>query len=317
MKTVLEVRDIEKTFSTVRAVDGLSFSVGEGEIFSLLGPNGAGKTTAVRMLVGITHPDSGSVEFSLNGSSGTAAAELIGYLPEERGLYRETPVLRTLVYFAVLRGMEKTLAQKAASEWLERFDLLERGQEKIDSLSKGNQQKVQFISAILHRPTFAILDEPFSGLDPINQEFFLDILRELRDGGMTVLLSAHQMNLVEKIADRVLLIDRGREVLSGTMEEIRSREADRKKLYVRAGGSVNPELIGTVDGVDRIEKADGGELVIWTSQHASLSRVIEEMSKRIEIASIHSEEFALHEIYIEAIGGRIEEAAAGEVEHEG
>ena len=204
-RRVLEVDAIKKEFTQVNAVDRLSFDVFEGEIFALLGPNGAGKTTTVRMLMGIIRPDSGVIRYSLSASEAPFDLSELGYLPEERGLYRDMPVLRTLAYMGTLQGMTRKEARSAAMQWLERLGLKERAEDKLDALSKGNQQKIQFISAVLHRPRFLIFDEPFSGLDPINQELISDLIRQLRDEGATILLSAHQMQLVEMIADRLLL----------------------------------------------------------------------------------------------------------------
>ncbi len=234
---LLETNDVTKRFGTVSAVDGLSFGVQRGEIFALLGPNGAGKTTMVRMLIGIIRPDAGSIRF-LTGDAptNTLPPQHTGYLPEDRGLYGGIPVLKTLIFMGVIRGMERAAARLAAEQWLERLDLLDRAHEKLDTLSKGNQQKVQFIASILHRPLFAVLDEPFSGLDPINQDLFLDILRELRDGGTTVLLSAHQMQLVERLADRVLLMNRGRCILQGTIDEIRRSASASSRILLKVEG---------------------------------------------------------------------------------
>jgi ABC-2 type transport system ATP-binding protein len=236
IRTVLTVDSIEKKFAHVVAVDKLSFDVREGEIFALIGPNGAGKTTTVRMLTGIIKPDAGTIHYSLNH-------EKPGYLPEERGLYKDMPILETLVHMAVLRGMKRIAARAAAMQWLDRVSLQERALDKLDTLSKGNQQKVQFISAVLHRPRFIILDEPFSGLDPINQELFSQLIRQLRDEGATILLSAHQMQLIERIADRLLLMNRGRTVLYGTMDEIRksgpwanAEQITLHEIYVHAVG---------------------------------------------------------------------------------
>jgi ABC-2 type transport system ATP-binding protein len=246
-RTVLEVRAVEKRFATVRAVDGISFDVRAGELFALLGPNGAGKTTLVRMLAGILRPDAGSIRYLLAGRSCDAPDPgALGYLPEERGLYRETEVLDTLAYFGVLRGMGRRAALAAAEAWLERFGLRDRARERVDALSKGNQQKVQLVAAILHGPAFGIFDEPFSGLDPINQDLFLDVFAELRAAGTTIVLSAHQMQLVERAADRILLVHRGREVLSGTLDEIRRRAgaASLHDIYVRAVGEAASGEVG-------------------------------------------------------------------------
>jgi ABC-2 type transport system ATP-binding protein len=174
-KTVLSVNSISKDFLNVKAVNNISFTVEQGDIYAFLGPNGAGKTTTLRMLLDIIKPDSGKIEWNLNGKQNRLPdAGEIGYLPEERGLYLDIPILKSLVYLATIRGMEKADAKKTALFWLERLGLADRAKEKLQVLSKGNQQKIQFIASILHKPQFAILDEPFSGLDPINQETFID-----------------------------------------------------------------------------------------------------------------------------------------------
>ncbi|MEZ4587407.1 MAG: ATP-binding cassette domain-containing protein, partial [Gemmatimonadales bacterium] len=232
-RPLLRLDGITKSFGERPVVDRLSFDVRPGEIFALLGPNGAGKTTVVRMLLGIIAPDEGRIESSLDGAtSGRLPPARTGYLPEDRGLYREIPVLRTLVYFGQLRGLGHDEARRRALEWLERMGLLDRVDERLDALSKGNQQRVQLIAALLHRPTLAVLDEPFSGLDPLSQEFFLDLVREIRDAGTTILLSAHQMDLVERVADRVLLINRGREILNGSIGELHARIDPRPRLAI-------------------------------------------------------------------------------------
>ena len=234
---ILRCVEVTKQFADRRAVDRLDFEVEPGEIFALLGPNGAGKTTLVRMLVGILRPDSGRIEVHFEG---TVASRLppttSGYLPEERGLYREISILRSLVYFGRLRGMTAVAAERSALAWLTRLGLAERARERLDALSKGNQQRVQFAAAVLHGPRFAVLDEPFSGLDPLSQDFFLDLVRELRAAGTTILLSAHQMDLVERVADRILVMNRGRAILAGTAAELGSggRLHDRFVAAVRA-----------------------------------------------------------------------------------
>jgi ABC-2 type transport system ATP-binding protein len=232
----LAVRDVRKQYATVRAVDGISFDVWPSEILALLGPNGAGKTTLLRMLVDITRPDSGSITYA-DGASAIAPGAL-GYLPEDRGLYRDLPVVRTLAYFGRLQGMDARVAEKSARDWLARLDLAERANDNLGTLSKGNQQKVQFISSVLHAPRFAILDEPFSGLDPLNQDLFLGLVRELRDGGTTVLLSAHQMSLVERLADRAIVMHRGRVLVQGSVSEL-TAGGSLHDLYVQRVSEAN------------------------------------------------------------------------------
>lgn len=218
---IVSVEGVSKRFGAVTAVDDVSLQVRSGEVFALLGPNGAGKSTLIRMLLGLQRPDMGRIHYRLEGTDAPPRPEHVGYLPEDRGLYPDVRVLKTLVYFGVLRGMDRRAARAAAEAWLERMGLADRRGEPLKSLSKGNQQKVQFISSVLHQPRLAILDEPFSGLDPLNQDLFLTLIRGLADGGATVLLSAHQLQLVERVADGVVVLNRGQIVLRGTVDEVR------------------------------------------------------------------------------------------------
>lgn len=299
---ILEVDSIEKEFESVKAVDRLSFHVQAGEIFALLGPNGAGKTTVVRMLLRILHPDRGTIRYFLNGiSKEKAPPEEIGYLPEERGLYREISVYKNLTYMGILRGMRRAEAGRAADEWLARLELRERKDEKLDQLSKGNQQKVQFIASILHRPKFAILDEPFSGLDPVNQETFLDIIRELRSSGMTILLSAHQMDLVQRLADRVLLVNRGRAVLEGTIAEVRASAAALKKVVLKVEGETGGTPFERFDGVERFEALADGEYAFSLRKGTAMSNFLAAAAAHLKISDIRSEDSSLHEIFLNAI----------------
>ena len=216
---VLSVRDIHKSFSGVHAVRGVSFELEPGEIFGFLGPNGAGKTTSLRMIMGITRPDRGEVHF--NGGEHLDRSR-VGYLPEERGLFEDATLMDTLVYLGTLRAMSRADARTEARRWLQRLEFSDRLTAKVGTLSKGNQQKVQFLGAILHRPALAVLDEPFSGLDPLNQELFLTLIQELKQQGSAVLLSAHQLNLVERLCDRFGLLHQGELRLEGTLEELRA-----------------------------------------------------------------------------------------------
>ena len=300
----LRVDAIEKQFGEVRAVDKLSFDVRRGEIFAFLGPNGAGKSTTVRILVGILRPDAGSILFDPDGE---AAYQLdpsrLGYLPEDRGLYPEVPVIRTLTYMGTIRGMRRRAARAAALEWLERLGLVERAQDKLDALSKGNQQKVQFIGAVLHRPTFAVLDEPFSGLDPLHQDFFLDILRELRDAGTTVLLSAHQMPLVERVADRVHLLNHGRTVLTGKIEDIKAEAQTSSRISLELAGDPEASSFASHPAVARAERRPSGELAIELVTETALSAFLATVASQYEIQSIRSESVDLHEIFVRHISG--------------
>ena len=284
-------------------MDGLSFGIEAGEIFALLGPNGAGKTTMVRLLMGLLEPDSGSIHYHLDerGAAWPPSSRL-GYLPEDRGLYRDLPILHTLTYFGVLRDMEDSAAENAAKRWLERLGLGDRVMDKLAALSKGNQQKVQFAAAVLHRPAFAVLDEPFSGLDPVNQELFLDLIRELRDQGMTILLSAHQMNLVERLADRMLLMNRGREVLSGSLDEIRRSTLGAQRLRLRVEGLPDLGPIRSHPDVVEVSQESSGEVVISYGAETPLIRILTMVSAHLPVTGVVSEEASLHDIYVQAVG---------------
>ncbi|MBC7225330.1 MAG: ATP-binding cassette domain-containing protein, partial [Anaerolineae bacterium] len=223
---VLEVRDLVKRYDGFTAVDRLTFAVHRGELFGLLGPNGAGKTTTIRAIMDIFKPDEGTIRV-LGRPPGEARA-LVGYLPEERGLYRDLKVqevLEYLEYLAELKGMERSQARERALQWLERVDLAEWATRRVKDLSRGMQQKLQFVASVVHDPELLILDEPFQGLDPVNVDLLKRLIRELQAEGTTILLSAHQMNLVEVLCDRIVLINRGQAVLYGALDEIKQRYA--------------------------------------------------------------------------------------------
>ena len=310
---VLEVERIGKRYGSLEAVHDLSFSVRAGEIFGFLGPNGAGKTTTLRMLMGITAPDRGTVRYEGREHFDRAR---VGYLPEERGLFEDMPVIDTLAYLGALRGMPLDRARAAALPMLERLGLGERAKERVGNLSKGNQQKVQFVGAVLHRPALAVLDEPFSGLDPINQELFSDLMRELRDQGMAVLLSAHQLDLVERLADRFLLISRGREVLAGTLEQMRQQatggrdEVVELHLEPRDGSHAPAELAAAlaarVPGAHADARAeDHGRLRVdvMLARGADLGPLLTAAAERAAVRRVEARRMRLHEIYLRAVGG--------------
>ena len=302
MESLLQVQDVHKTFASVRAVDGVSLRVDEGELVALLGPNGAGKTTLIRMLIGLILPDAGEVSYRVDGRPAPKLPPSgLGYLPEDRGLYQDVPVLRTIAYFGRLRGMRRVDAERAGMEWLERFELADRAAEPLKSLSKGNQQKVQFAAAVVHRPRFAILDEPFSGLDPLNQDLFVRLIGELRASGTTVLFSAHQMQLVERLAARLVLLHRGREVLSGTLDEVRRRWSDGNRLSLRVADGADADFLDAHPAVERVEH-DGGQLTVFTHDGHSLSDLLVTVGSRLDVRSVHAEPVTLHEIYVRTVG---------------
>ena len=238
---------LRKTYAATVAVDDVTFEVRPGEVFGLLGPNGAGKTTLIRMLIDIIAPDAG--EILLDGRPlGRAERDRIGYLPEERGLYRKEKVLDILVYFGMLKGLDRRAARPRALEWLEKVGMPEVASRRADSLSKGMQQKVQIAAALLHDPDILVMDEPFSGLDPLNTVLVKDLLRERRDRGGLVILSTHQMPMVEELCDRVAMIDHGRLVLYGDLEEIRRRHGES---IVLIGADADLPALPIVERVER------------------------------------------------------------------
>jgi ABC-2 type transport system ATP-binding protein len=313
MMPVVSVKGVTKRFGSIVAVDDLSMSVSTGEIVALLGPNGAGKSTLIRMIVGLIKPDAGDIERGIARSDGKLRG-LVGYLPEERGLYQDMPILRTLTYFGGLHGMPPRQAGEEARAWLDRLGLDTRGAEKVKALSKGNQQKVQFVASILHRPPLAILDEPFSGLDPLNQELFLDLIRELRDSGTTVILSAHQMTLVERLADRVLLMSRGREVLHGSIPELRKRWHVGDRLVIGSTSALDSDFLERIDAVEAVESRAEGEVRLRLKPGAAISELLRAVGDRMEVTYVRSEAATLHEIYVRTVEADLE--AASNVEGE-
>jgi len=225
----VEVSHVVKSFADNVAVDDLSFSVAPGEMFGLIGPNGAGKTTTIRMMMDIIRPDSGEVTI-FGEKLGEATKNRLGYMPEERGLYKKLTVLESIVYLASLKGMDRRSATEKATALLTQTDMLDSKKKKIEELSKGMGQIIQFIITVIHDPQLVILDEPFAGLDPVNTELLKGMIADLRDQGKAVILSTHQMNQVEELCDRILMINNGRTVLYGDLGEIKPRYAGNSVL---------------------------------------------------------------------------------------
>jgi ABC-2 type transport system ATP-binding protein len=221
----LELRSVSKSYGSYQAVRDLSFTVRSGEVFGLLGLNGAGKSTTIRMIIDILNPDAGTILW--DGKPTRLVLNRMGYLPEERGLYQQMKVLQQLIFFGQLQGMNKSAAQDAATKWLSRFGIAEAATRTVSDLSKGNQQKVQFIAAVLHNPALIILDEPFSGLDPVNTSLFKTVFKELVHDGKTILFSSHRLDHVEELSDAVGIIHESRLMQSGRVEEILATEAPK------------------------------------------------------------------------------------------
>lgn len=300
--TVLRVKSLNKSFSNVKAVNNISFTVNQGDIFAFLGPNGAGKTTTLRILLDIIKPDDGQIEWNIIGSSNhSPQASQFGYLPEERGLYLDIPILKSLVYLASIRGMNKTEAKKVALEWLERLELADRAKEKLQVLSKGNQQKIQFVASILHKPAFAILDEPFSGLDPLNQEIFIELIKEINKQGTTILLSAHQMQLVEKTAHKIFLINKGEELYNGNLTGIYETYGNRQIIELQYKSGLNENSLNNIGGLENVEILDNSLVKLTFEQNRDMKIILSDLVKLEGIFDVSSHKPSLHDIFLSLV----------------
>ncbi len=289
---------VTKRFGKRAAVSDLDLDVPSGVIYGLLGPNGSGKTTTIRMIMGILHPDEGSVAL-FGGDPDETRRTRVGYLPEERGVYRKMKCLELLVFLAEIRGVPRSEGRRRALEWLERLGLPEWADKKVEDLSKGMQQKIQFIGTVIHEPELLILDEPFSGLDPINQDVLEQIVRDFRAKGTTVLFSTHLMDHAERLCERVCLISRSRKVLDGNLAEIKASE----RKGVVAVEFVGPDRWLEGPEVARVEHVNGGLNLILAEgadHQAILRRGVE---AGVQILRFDLVEPRLHEIFVRHAGG--------------
>lgn len=294
---ILELNQVLKTYGAYKAVNEVSFKVPKGSIFGLLGPNGAGKTSLIRIITTITRADSGSVVFD-GEPLNSRHPELIGYMPEERGLYKKMKVTEHLLYLARLKGMGKAEALKALDNWYEKLAITDWRHKKIEELSKGMQQKIQFIATVLHQPRLLILDEPFSGLDPINTNLIKDEIEALSRQGVTVLFSTHRMEQVEEICERIVLINRGNLILEGDVKTIKQQmKANLYKVDFRGELPVDFQtqmaVVHQDSGSVTIQMAQG------TSPNALLSYFI---NQGIEIQGFNEILPSLNEIFIRRVG---------------
>lgn len=294
----LEFESVSKSFAEKNVIRDISFSVEEGEIFGLLGPNGAGKTTLIRLLLDILKPDSGEIRI-FGGSLTPAAKDRIGYLPEERGLYTKTKLLDMLVYLAQLKSIPKKEAQANAEALLKSLELYEYRGKRVEELSKGMQQKIQFLSSIVHDPELIILDEPFSGLDPVSTKSIKAKILEYRNAGRTVILSTHMMEQAQKLCDRILMINKGRRVLYGTVEGIR-KEHGKGSLLVEFADEEVHGAIGEIPGIKRIFEHERS-VEIFPEEGISSQTVLQELVKRAEILRFEQALPSLNDIFIETV----------------
>lgn len=294
---VVEVAGVAKSFGQVQAVRDVSFAVEGGEVFGLLGPNGAGKTTTIRMMLDIFRPDSGTISV-FGGPMDEEKKRQVGYLPEERGLYGELRLLECLVYLTMLKGLPRHEATERVRSYLQRLGLADWAARKVKELSRGMQQKAQVIATLAHDPQLLILDEPFSGLDPVNTRQMKELLEEQRQQGKVIIMSTHQMHQVEAMCDRILLIDRGVGVLYGTLAEIRRQYA---------GNAVRVLLEGELDslpGVINITREDGA-LHLALAEGVSPRDVLEQLCRRSEVQVLRFEVAApsLDDIFVRVVSG--------------
>ena len=307
----LEVRNLSKSFGSLKAVDDVSFAVPEGSVFGLIGRNGAGKTTTIRMIMNIYLPDSGEV--ILKGSKiGQEFKNMAGYLPEERGLYKKMSVLETLLFFAELKGKTGKSIERKANEYLERFELSDRKNAKVEDLSKGNQQKVQFITTIIHDPEFIILDEPFSGLDPINTNLLKEIILDLKKQGKVIIFSTHLMDFAEKMCDHITMIDKGKVILNGSMTEIKSKYA-QQNVSINYRGNIS-----FLNGNPIIEKIEdyGNSTGIKVKQPDQVQELLKALvENNITITKFNANEISLQEIFVGLAGGEFEGTSNLEVKN--
>lgn len=304
----LVLENVTKTFGDFKAVDTLSLSVPRGSVYGFLGPNGSGKTTTIRMSLSIYEPSSGSVRV-LGAESALKVRERIGYLPEEKGLYRKMKAWSIISYFGQLKGMKRKDAKHKAHELLERYGLGPFAENKCDALSKGMQQKVQLLASIVHDPEFVILDEPFSGLDPVNQEVMEGVIRDLRSRGRTVIFSTHGMEHAERICDRVLLIAKGKKLFDGTIVEAKRIVPRRVRIETES----DPESLRAVPGVKGIEKVgENGLFEISLSDGAEPDEILRACFKnQIGLRSFDRKEPGLREVFLHLVPPELAGAVAG------
>jgi ABC-2 type transport system ATP-binding protein len=295
--STVQVTHLQKAFGPVVAVADVSFAVYPGEIFGLLGPNGAGKTTTIRMMLDIFRPDAGQIAI-FGGPMDERKKNRIGYMPEERGLYRDLKLEPTLVYLATLKGMHESAARRRLVDWLDRFDLTEHRQKRIQDLSKGMQQKAQVIATLIHEPDLIVIDEPFSGLDPVNTRLVQEIILEQSRAGKTVIMSTHQMHQVEAMCSRIVLIDHGHTVLYGQVDEIKRRFAGNALVLEGQGDFAH------IPGVLQVREQDNGWHVTL-SPETNPQDVFRALAQRpdIQIDRFEIAEASLDDVFIAVVQG--------------
>jgi ABC-2 type transport system ATP-binding protein len=293
---MLEVINLRKEFNNIIAVDNISFTIEHGKIFGLLGPNGAGKTTTIRTILDIIKPTKGEIKYNGNWIS-LEFQNLTGYLPEERGLYKKSKVIDIIIYFAQLKNLTRQDAVKLADEWLEKLEIKQYRNKKIEELSRGNQQKIQFIISLIHNPQVLILDEPFSGFDPINQQLIKDLILTFVNTGKIIILSTHQMDIAEKMCNDILLINKGKEVCSGNINDIKRKFGTQSiQIDFEGNGSFLNEM-NSIKHLDIYQNHAEVEL----QQDVNPSYFLKDLVNKIEIKNFSIIEPTLNKIFIDEI----------------
>ncbi len=291
---MIRLDNVYKSFDDVTAIDDVFFSVERGDIYGLLGPNGAGKTTIIRMMMGIIEPDAGEILWDNHPIRKIDRLKL-GYLPEERGLYQKQKLKETLMYFGSLRGMDRRELSKIIDMWLERFGFADAAKKKIKELSKGNQQKVQFILALLHNPEFLILDEPFTGLDPLNQLLLKEIISEKNQEGVTIIFSTHQMEQVERLCSNICLINRGKVLINGKLTDVKEKHRKNAVTVKYEGDLIEDELKQFIPE-PKLENGELSGVLTRTSKE-----FINWLNQTISIISFEKSTPSLEQIFIEEV----------------
>jgi ABC-2 type transport system ATP-binding protein len=298
-KALLELQHLKKQYSGQKAVDDISFSVGEGSIFGLLGPNGAGKTTLLRMITGIIYPDEGQILFDGKKFDPLTDVNLIGYMPEERGLYKKMKIGEQVLYLAQLKGLSRQDAMQKIKYWFEKLDMQTWWNKKVEDLSKGMSQKLQFVVTVLHEPKLIILDEPFSGLDPLNANLIKDEIFGLAKKGSTIVFSTHRMEQVEEICDHIVLVNLGAKMLDGSVQDVKQQFKENKD-YIRLSEPVQPISSNAFSVVDQKDR----ELTVRIQPGGASNDILSHfISQRQNIEAFHEILPSLNEIFIRLVEG--------------
>ena len=298
---VLELQNLKKYFADQKAVDDISLSIEEGQIFGLLGPNGAGKTTLIRMITGIFYPDAGHIIFDGKSFDLNNDIAKIGYMPEERGLYKRMKIGEQAVYLAQLKGLSKREATQRIKDWFKRFQMESWWNKKVEDLSKGMQQKLQFVITVLHQPKLIILDEPFSGLDPVNSNLIKDEIYTLAKNGSTIIFSTHRMEQVEEICDHIVLVNRGKKILDGTVQQV--KQDFKENLFSIAFEGTLP-VDSVANNFFEVKKATLQSLIIQKKENSSNNDVLQYLLQNgLSIESFNEILPSLNDIFIKQVEG--------------